>query len=168
MVTFMLLLLPKTSECLLDCTSINFFSLFRGRYWPTEGRVIADVSWHQCKLFCLQTATCQAVNHNFSFNICTHITTPCPEARSHPEMAYILFTGKQLHQCIEWIPKDNGHLVDDRLLTANDTISSTISRYTTRMQKNGSDYIGHLRVGYDRCIARDDQGVFRSDSGYPC
>ena len=164
---FMILLLPNTSDCSFGCTSMEFVSPFRGRYCPTEGRVIADLSWHQCKLFCLQTARCEAINHNFSFNICTHITAPCPEAISHLEMAYILFTGRQPHQCIEWIPQDNAYPVGDRLMAAS-VRRSTIRRYTIRMQKNGSDYIGHLRAGYDSCLARDDQGAFRSDSGYPC
>ena len=163
-VIFMITLLCNTSNCASNnCKSLDFVISFRGRYCPMEGRIIANISWHQCKLSCLQTARCEAANYNLSFNICSYVSTPCAKAISHPGMAYISFTGKQPQQCIEWIPKVNVNPMDDRLVTEDKT------RYIIRMQKNGNDYIGHLLVGYYRCISADDQGSFKSPPGsYPC
>ena len=145
------------------CKSLDFVNSFQRRYCPTGGGITANILWHQCKLSCLQTPKCNAVNYNFSSNYCTHVTTPCTKAIGHPEMAYVLFTGRQPQQCIEWIPKTNSLPLSGRLMSEDNR------RYIIRMQKNGNDYIGHLLVGYDVCISRDDRREFKSSSGsHPC
>ena len=65
-----------------------FRNPFRGRYCPTKGVISPNLPWHHCKLFCLQTSRRQGVNYNFTSNICTYFTTPCPQAKHHPNMAF--------------------------------------------------------------------------------
>ena len=143
------------------CGSYEFVNSFHGRYCPTEGVIIPNLSWQQCKLVCLQSSNCQSVNYNVTDNICTYFTTTCPKAISHPWMAFVLFTGKQSSQCIEWIPKKKGHpKKDDR------SVSIDNRRYAARMQKDRNDIVAH-QLG-PACYSRDEEGPFKSTQGYPC
>ena len=143
------------------CESYDFANPFEGRYCPTDGIIIPNLQWHQCKLFCLETSNCQSINYNFTDNICTYFITTCPKAISNPGMAFVLFTGKQFEQCIEWIPKKDGHPKrDDRSVTIDNL------RFAARMQKDGNDLVGHQL--HSICYSRDEAGKFESSYGYPC
>ena len=143
-----------------ECKSYDFTQLY-GRYCPAEGNIIGPVPWHQCKLYCLHTSSCQSLNYNFADNVCTYFTATCPKAISHPTMALGLFTGKDREQCIEWIPKQEGHPSRDSRSVTEDN-----RRFLARMQKNGSDFTSYL-LGFP-CYSRDDNGATISNNGYPC
>ena len=137
-------------------TSISWTILSYRRYHNTK------LSWHQCKLFCLQAPSCQSVNYNFNYSICTYLTATCSKAIDRLGMAFALFTGRQPRECIEWIPKGNRHPLGDRSMTEDNL------RFVSRMQKDGNDFVGHMTGGDKICYARDDQVVIKSYQGYNC
>ena len=130
-------------------------------YCLTRGTTVPNLPWHQCTLCCLLKSSCQAVNYNFTDNLCTYFIATCPLAISHPDIAFVLFTGRQIEQCIEWIPKDDGNPTQDRSVRVGN------ERYVARMQKDGSDFVGHLRSDKNDCFSRHDVG-FKYSQGYPC
>ena len=144
------------------CESYDFANPFHGRYCPTEGIIIPNLLWHECKLFCIQTFNCQSVNYNFTDYSCTYFTATCSKAISHQGMAFVLSTRRQSAECIEWIPKENDHPKgDDRSVTEDN------KRFTVRMQKNGNDILGYQL--HETCYARDVDGeLYRSSQGFPC
>ena len=77
-------------------------------------------------------------------------------------MAFALFTGRQPEQCLEWIPKEDGHPVGDRSVTEDN------SRYVARMQKDGSDFVCYLGLTNYQCLSSNDNGKIKSLDGYPC
>ena len=146
------------------CSSIDSANPFHGRVCPTEGIIKQNLSWHQCKMFCLNTASCQAINYNFTENVCEYFIISCTKAISHPGMAYILFTERHPQQCIEWVPRGNGYPADDdRSVTENNM------QFVARMQTAGNDWVGHqLRTGRQGCFAQDDKGDINTSFGLPC
>ena len=144
------------------CESHDFAHPFHGQYCPTEGIIIPNLSWHQCKLFCLETPSCQSVNYNFNYSICTYLTAICSKAIDRLGMAFALFTGRQPDECIEWIPKGSRHPVGDRSVTEGGL------RFVARMQKAGNDFVGHMNRDDGTCYARDDQMEIKSYHGLSC
>ena len=141
------------------CKSHDFANPFEGRYCPTQGIITPILSWPQCKLFCLQAASCQSVNYNFTNNICTYFTATCPKAISYPGMAFVLFTGTPSQRCMEWIPTRDAHPPGDRSVTEGNI------RFVARMQKDGNDFVGYWLMYDRRCYAIDDIKQFY---GYSC
>ena len=158
-------LLFNTRVCSQNkCSSIDFENPFRGRVCPTEGIIKPNLSWHQCKLFCLNTASCQAINYNFTVNVCEYLTASCTKAISHPDMAYVLFTERQPQQCIEWVPRENGNPADDDRSVTEDN-----RRFVARMQTAGNDWFGfQMGTGRQACFAHDDKGHINTSHGFPC
>ena len=162
---FALCFLCKTMICSHNqCKSYFVANSLLGWYCPTTGKGNTNVPWHQCKLFCLQTPTCQAVNYNFATNSCTNIKTTCPQAKQHPNMTFALFTGIQPAQCMEWIPMTPGHFPGDRAMARNS------ERFLARMQKDGNDFLGYLLTRNYECYANDENGTsFQTSIGaHPC
>ena len=145
------------------CESYQLTDSFRGRYCPTAGIIIPNLSWDQCKLFCLHTPSCQAVNYDFTASLCAYFTSTCPNAISNPDMAFVLFTARQPHQCLDWIPKQTGHLPGNRLLTEDNV------RFAARIQKDGNDFVCYLLTTSDDCMSLDvNERRIKSSDGYPC
>ena len=146
-----------------ECLSRDFFIPFNGRYCPSEGIINANLSWHQCKLYCLHTPSCESVNYNFTADLCAQLTTTCPKAVSHPDMAFVLLRGKQPEHCLEWIPKQDGDPVRDRSVTEDD------QRFVARMQKDGNDFVCYLGLSQYNCLSSDGNGgKIQSRYGHPC
>ena len=159
---FVLGLLCNTATCSTErCESHDYTMPFHGRYCPTEGIIVPNLAWHQCKLYCLQQSSCQAVNYDFAANLCTYFITTCPLAINHPNMAFVMFTGRQIEQCIEWIPMEDGNPTQDRSVTVDN------ERFAARMHKDGNDFIGFWRATLDECYSHHDVPFTYSD-GYPC
>ena len=118
-----------------QCQSLEFATPFRGRYCPAEGISRPNLSWHQCKLYCLETSSSEAINYNITDNICTQFSSTCPKAISNSDMAFVLFTDRQPEQCLEWIPKQSGHPVGERSITEDNR------RFVARLQKNRNDCV---------------------------
>ena len=154
-------LLCNTVTCSTGKCKSHDSTPFYGRYCPTEGTIIPNVPWLQCKLFCLQKSSCVAVNYDFTANLCIYFTTTCPLAISHPDMAFVLFTGRQIEQCLEWIPNEDGNPTEDRSVRVGN------NRYVARLQKDGSDFVGHLRADKNDCFSLHYVG-FKYSDGYPC
>ena len=146
------------------CEGYYFVNSFRGHYCPTEGIIRPNFSWDQCKLFCLHTSSCQAVNYNFAASLCIYLIATCPKAISHPDMAFALFTDRQHHQCLDWIPKQTGHQPGNRSVTEDN------ERFTARMQKDGNDFVCYLIKKGDVCLSLDnEERKFKNNEGpYPC
>ena len=161
---FIYCLLCNTITCSKrQCKSHISRNQFRELYCPTEGTITPNLPWHQCKLLCLHTSSCQAVNYNFTSDFCTQFTTTCPRAISHLDMAFAVFTKKEPAQCMEWKPKQNGRFPDGRSVTEDNV------RFVARMQKNGNDFVCYLLTTTFNCLSRDDEGKFKSSTGkYPC
>ena len=156
-------LLYNIGTCSSDkCISYDFTNPFRGRYCPTEGIMAPNLSWHHCKLFCLYRSSCQAINYNFTSNLCTYLTATCPKAVSDPNMAIVLFTEWQPEQCMEWIPKEDGDPNKDRSVTEGN------DRFVARMQKDGNVFVCYLRSKTDKCYSRHGEDPFSSKDGYTC
>ena len=146
------------------CQGHDFSNSLLGLYCPNDGILIPNLSWHQCKLFCMHNQGCQAVNYNFTNNLCTHMTKTCPLAVRHPDMAFATFTSRQRDHCIEWIPNRNeiGQPAGERLLTADHV------RYAARIKKDGNDLIGYMLWSVHHCYASSDVGTIKSKrSGDP-
>ena len=115
-------------------------------------------------MYCLHTSSCQAVNYNFTSNQCSHFTATCPKAMSHPTMAFGLFTRKQSHQCIDWIPKP-GH---SRYFRWDRSVSPDNRYFVARMQMDGNDFMASLPPLNNRCYGRYNGGnVYTSSRSYP-
>ena len=120
-------------------------------------------SFIQCKLYCLQSPSCEAVNYNLTENICSQLTVTCPKAVSRLGMALFLSTGRQPEQCLEWIPIENGDPVGDRSVTEDS------ERFVARMQKDGNDLVCYLLRQANDCLSSDDSGTIQSKyEGFPC
>ena len=146
------------------CSSIDSKNPFHGRGCPTEGIIKPNLFWHQCKMFCLNTASCQAINYNFTENVREYFTVSCTKAISHPDMAYLLFTERQPQQCIEWVPRGNGNPADDDRSVTEDN-----RRFVARMQTAGNDWVGHQNgAGRQACFAHDDKGHINTSYDLPC
>ena len=82
------------------------------------------------------------------------------------DMSFAIFIGRQLHQCLEWIPIQDGHPVGDRSMTEDNT------RFVARMQKDGNDFVGYfylwLYLWWYDCLSNDDNGRIRACYGHPC
>ena len=155
-------LLCNTAKCTYDTgESHDLTKLFHGRYCPKEGIITPNLSWHQCKLFCLHKITCQAVNYDLIANFCTHFTETCLLAIGQPDMAFVLFTERQADRCMEWVPKGDGNPAQDRSVTVDN------ERFAARMQKDGNDFIAFFSTSRDNCYSRHDDG-FKYSDGYPC
>ena len=64
-----------------------------------------------------------------------YLVATCPRAISHPDMAFGLFSGRQLHECLEWIPI--GSFSIDHTLTMDN------SRFVARIQNYGNNFGGY-------------------------
>ena len=163
--TFVLCFLFNTPTCSHNqCRSHSLTNSFIGRYCPTEGAITPNIPWYECKLLCMQTPSCQAVNYNIVTSSCTNITKTCPQAILHPSMTFTRFTAIRPEQCIEWIERGTGLLPGDRAMTEDNM------RFMARMQKDGDDFMCYMLTPHNHCYYRDIQGV-RFDSntgGYPC
>ena len=146
------------------CSSIDSANPFHGLGCPTKGIIKPNLSWHQCKLFCLNTTSCQAFNYNFVDNLCEYFTVSCTKAISHQDMAYVLFTERQPQQCIGWVQRENGDPADDARSVTEDNV-----RFVARLQKGGNDWVGYV-IGYPMltCLAHDDEGRISTTHGLPC
>ena len=124
LVMIVLSLLCKTATCSYGQRKLHEFNNpIAGRYCPTEGSIVANLAWPQCKLFCLQQSpNCQAVNYNFTGNICTYFLATCSKAVGHPNMPFTLFTGRRPEQCMEWIPKTRMQTVRDERAVTEDNM----------------------------------------------
>ena len=153
-------LLYNATTCSSDkCES---YDTFHGRYCPTQDIIVPNLAWHQCTLFCLHKSDCQAVNYNFTANLCTYFTATCQQAMDHHDMAFVLFSRKQAEQCMAWIPKEDDDPTQDRSVTQDNL------RFVARMQKDGNDFISSLHIHHGRCYSFHEEREFRSNDGYPC
>ena len=149
LVIFLCYLLANITTCLEgQCKPQIITSPFMGRYCPTKGIITRHLRWHQCKLYCLHSSICQAVNYNFTSNYCIVFTETCPLAINHPHMAFSLLTGIRPEQCIDWIPKQKGIIQGHRSVTGENI------RVVARMQKGGTDYVGYLITTRGLCLSR--------------
>ena len=164
-ISFVRHLLLSTPVCTQDrCESHDFAGPSHGRYCPTEGIFIPNLSWRQYKLFCLHASSCKAVSYDFNDNVCIYLTVTCIKAISHPDMAFAVFTGRQTHQCVDWIP-----IVGSLNPSTVRTITSGNRRFVARMQKDGNDFACYLIANWNlNCVTRDDGGSFSTVHGYPC
>ena len=143
------------------CESHHFTNSLHGRYCPTEGIVRPNLAWHQCKLFCLHTPSFQAVNYDFSASMCTYLVETCSQAKNHPGMAFGLFTGRQPHECLEWMPIGS--------FSKDHTVTNDNWRFAARLQKDGNNFGGfNFEVQNICCTDGDDGEPVRSDEGSPC
>ena len=163
-VIYILFCVPTTTRSHVNCEEYYFANSLCGQYCPTEGITTPNVSWDHCKLFCLHTESCQAINYNFTAGLCIYFFATCPKAISHPIMAFGLFTGRQPHQCLDWIPKENGHQPGYRSVTEDNV------RFTATMQKDGNDYVCYLLKRGDACLSLgNEEKRFKASHGpYPC
>ena len=145
-----------------NCLSYDFVTTFSSRYCAAEGVILPNQSWRQCKLFCLQTVSCEAVNYNVTGNLCAKLPATCTKANNHPGMVFALFTGRTPEQCLEWIPTQDSNLVGDRSVTEENT------RFVARMQKDANDFVGYLGMVHYECYSSDDNGKIKSSMGFPC
>ena len=163
LVIFVFVLLGNIATCsTATCKFYDFVKQFDGLKCSTGGVVARNLSWQQCKLFCLHSSSCQAINYDLTSNVCKHFSATCPKAISRPNVLYALFTGRSPEQCIEWIPKENGDPYEDRSVTEGS------NRFVARMQKDGNDFVCYLRAVLDKCYSRDDNGTFTSNARHPC
>ena len=129
---------------------------------PGDGVAAPNISWRQYKLNCMHTASCDAVNYDFTANICTQLPATCTKAIGHPDMLFALLTRRQPDQYLEWIPISDGPPVRERSVTEDN------SRFVTRMQKGGNDLVCYLGLITYNCPSRDDNGLFSTEQGHPC
>ena len=149
---------------LSTCESHEFINPFPGHYCPTGGITILNMSWHQCKFYCMHNSGCQAVNFNSTANICIRLSTTCAKAISHPETSFALFTGQQADQCYQWIAIETEDDRDD-----GRSLSEDNERFVARVQKNGNDLGAFFLAGWRECISGDQDGPIKTSvDGHPC
>ena len=61
-------------------------------------------------------------------------------AIGHQNTAFVMFSGRQIDEWIEWIPKGNAKPTQDRLLTVDN------ERLVGRVQKDENDFKGFWRA----------------------
>ena len=72
-------------------------------YCSTQSLSSSKIPLHHCKLNCIQSVTCTAVNYNRSDGICTALSTPCVIADEAPVMMYFIFNNRVQRHCFNWI-----------------------------------------------------------------
>ena len=73
-----------------------------GFYCPQNGIANTYTTHNLCKLACIQSTACVAINYNISDSICTRMITPCPQANSEITMQYTLFSQRRIEECYQW------------------------------------------------------------------
>ena len=133
----------------------------------TDGITIPKMSWHQCKLYCMHSCGCQAVNFNLTANICVRLRTTCAKAINHREMAFVLFTEKQADQCYEWIPIESADPRDPS--DDNRSLSEDNVRFVARVQKDENDFGAYFFARWRECISSDHEGPIKTSvDGHSC
>ena len=74
---------------------------------------------HHCKLTCILSATCVAINYNTSDGLCTQLSIPCARANTDIFTQYIRFTGRRLDKCYQWYNRANVSESHPRLVYNN-------------------------------------------------
>ena len=152
-----------------NCHSYDMYESYKipgGRNCPTEGAVLPnDLTVHQCKYLCIQSANCVAFNHNTAHNKCTFLDKPCPLANGVPGMEYFVFTAKPSHQCFQWLPYTPGDALDDRMIEIQ--IGALM---VSRIKYNGNYIIGYQYIPQQQCFTYTtvDNQIVSSSSSAPC
>ena len=75
-----------------------------GVYCTTQPLLSSKVP-HHCKLNCIESLKCEAVNYNESGGTCTEILVPCVMANIDPTMMYIMFNKRIHSHCFTWVER---------------------------------------------------------------
>ena len=144
------------------CQSFQYQLPTIGRYCPAEGLLLHNLPFHECKLVCLESRTCAALNYNHTAGECAHFSDPCIKAMTDPIMSFALFPPrKEAEQCYEWRPINLRAWDRAVLLHLRD-------RYALRMLKKGKYYGGYFGPTRGECYANDGTGTLININVYLC
>ena len=145
------------------CSQYSLSMSYEGRYCPGDGTVTPHLLPHQCRYICVHSNNFRAYNYNATEGTCTRFTSPCPEAFPDTMMEFAVFTEKPIDQCYRWITYSSGDVVDPRMISTGEQ-----KLLICRMQKDGSDRMGHFHTIRRVCYSCRGSSVFNSRSGYLC
>ena len=132
-----------------SCHSFDSYVIPGGRYCNSEDTALSyQLTTHQCKYICLQSANCAAFNHNKTDSKCTFLNNPCPLARVAPGIEYFVFNKKSTHQCSQWVPYTSRDAVDNRMIA-----SQPGERMVSRMLYNDNYINGYEYIPDGLCFA---------------
>ena len=157
--------------CLCACNSLLTRLTAVGQYCEDYGVIIPwAVSFHECKWLCIQKPTCTATNYNTSENICSLLSTPCPQASSDTLMVYTMFSDNYhipRDLCLEWVDYIPGMPTDNRWALTK-VGGDDKQRVVARMTYNGDIYPAHMFPFQSKCFGTDGVVSFKSSQGYTC
>ena len=87
-----------------------------GMYCPTPSLLSSKIPLHHCKLYCIHSSQCIALNYNESDGTCTELLTPCVQTDNDPTMLYIMFNKREQRHCFTWIWRKRLLAKDTRLM----------------------------------------------------
>ena len=129
------------------CTSHEYLISPKGHFCPNTEPVLYHTEVEKCKLACIHSATCLAINHNTTDDMCTFLADPCNVAVDDPVMQYVVYRPIPIHRCYEWVPYTG---VDP---TASRLVSLEGKRCVSRVKEGGSDHCAFMIPELNRCFA---------------
>ena len=102
------ILLDTAHTCSTASSNFSMVANFQnaGFYCSTQSLSSSKTPLHHCKLNCIESVKCTAVNYNRSDGICTALSTPCVIADEAPVMMYFIFNNRVQRHCFNWIKQN--------------------------------------------------------------
>ena len=157
--------------CRCACNSLSTRSTAVGQYCKYYDVIISWlVSFHECQWLCIQKPMCTATNYNTSENICSLLSTPCPQASSDTLTVYTMFSDiyhipRDL--CLEWVDYIPGMPTDKRWALTK-VGGDDKQRVVARITYNGDIYPARMSPFHGICFGTDGVVSFTSSQGYTC
>ena len=87
-----------------------------GMYCPMPSLFSSKIPLHHCKLNCIHSSQCVALNYNESDGTCIELSSPCVQADKDPTMLYMMFNKREQRHCFTWIVRKHLMAKHTRLL----------------------------------------------------
>ena len=135
------------------CTGVHQFREFDNMLCSPEDDIFMHdrMTLQDCKMRCISSASCEAVNYNHSSNQCSMIKTPCVLVVRRPGIQYMLFSVKIIKQpgeCYVWTRYDRGGAMPARGI-------HLWGRTVARGHIGDNDYIGYIFNSNNNCYVSD-------------
>ena len=144
-----------------DCVSYEL-SVSLGYYCPQPGTILHSMTVSQCKLKCLKSVNCEALNHNSTDNTCTLFKISCPVIISNPMTKYAVFGPN--NPCYEWVPYVPADPLDERMVVVEE---GGYLSYVSRVHADRNDAVGYVVPEHGTCYSCVDSILYNSPP-YPC
>ena len=143
-------LLCNTATCLHSkCLSHDLGTPSSEWYCPVEGNIPPTISLHHCKIYCLHTPGCEAVNHNLTTNFCTQLTVTCPKGHKRSRSGICPLQGYRARTI---------HRIDSQAEWSSRWRPICDWRQQAICIQNAEGFVCYFGLMFYDCLANDDNG----------